>query len=323
MKIVVLNGLTLNPGDLSWDEVKALGEVTIYPTSNREEAIERAHGADVLLALKTRIDEEFLAANPSIRYIGMLSTGYNLVREEAVKKRGIVVTNIPTYGSEAVAQHAFALLLDITNRVELHNRRVRRGEWSFDEKWAREGYRLIELRGKTMGVVGYGAIGREVARIAQAFGMTVLAHNRTKSKVPETGTLRYAELDELLEKSDVISLHMPLTKENRGMIDARAISKMKDGAILLNTSRGALIDEEALYDGLKSGKLYAAGLDVTAKEPTPLDCPLRELENCIITPHIGWAPTETRARLLSIAVDNLRAWMEGNPKNAVYEPEKR
>ena len=311
MKIVVLDGYTENPGDLSWAGLEALGDVTVYDHTPFDQTIARIGGAEIILTNKTPITAEVIAACPALKYVGVLATGYNVVDVEAAKARGIVVTNIPTYGTQAVAQFVFALLLEICHHVAHHNQAVQEGRWSNGRDFCFWDYPLIELAGKTMGIIGYGRIGRATAAIAKAFGMKVLAYD-AYAEGPELTTL-----EEVLAGSDVISLHCPLSKENTGMINAATIAQMKDGVILINTSRGPLINEADLRAALLSGKVAAAAVDVVSTEPIRMDNPLLGLENCFITPHIAWANKESRQRLMDVAVSNLASWLDGNTVNNV------
>lgn len=317
MKIVVLEGYPLNTGDLSWDELRTLGDVDIYDRTEQDQIIERANGADAILTNKLKIDSNVMLALPKLRYIGVLATGYNVVDLQAAKNLGITVTNVPTYGTQAVAQHVFALLLAMTLHVEEHSARVREGAWSDSGAWSFWLHPLSELSGKTMGIVGYGRIGRAVGDIARAFGMKVLANDSVRDLSLEADGMKYADLDELLAESDVISLHCPLLPENVGMINEKSISRMKDGVRIINTSRGQLIVEADLAKALDAGKVGAAGLDVLCEEPPKAWNPLFKAKNALITPHMAWAPKESRQRLLSIAVDNLARFIEGKPTNVV------
>lgn len=311
MKIVILDGHVENPGDLSWEPLQQLGEVTVYDRTAPEDVVSRIGDAPIVITNKTLITRSILAACPQIRYVGVLATGYNVVDIAAAKERGIVVTNVPAYSTKAVAQFTMALLLEICHHVGRHSDGVHAGKWSACQDFAYWDYPLIELMGKTIGIVGYGRIGQATAKVAQALGMKVLAYSRHGQGEP------YVPLDELYARSDVISLHCPLTAENAKMIDKAAIAKMKDGVILLNTARGGLINEGDLREALLSGKVYAAAADVAAVEPIPADCPLLGLDNMIFTPHIAWACYETRQRLMDIAVDNVRQFLAGTPVNNV------
>lgn len=316
MKIVILDGQALNPGDLGWSGFEALGETVVYERTPADEIVSRIKAADAVLTNKTPISRETIAACPGLKYIGVLATGYNVVDTGAAKERGIPVCNIPSYGTAAVGQFAIAMLLEICNHVAHHSDEVHAGRWSESDDWCFWDYPLIELADKTMGVVGFGRIGRRTGEIAKALGMRVLAYDAHPVKEGEAiGT--YVDLDMLLKESDVISLHCPLFPETRGMINAASIAKMKDGVILLNNSRGPLIVEQDLADALNSGKVYFAGLDVVAEEPIRPDNPLLNAKNCLITPHISWASKESRGRLMDTAVENLARWAAGTPVNVV------
>lgn len=311
MKIVVLDGYTENPGDLSWGPLQELGELTVYDRTPPEAVLERIGDAEAIYTNKTVLSRELIQAMPAVRFIGVLATGYNVVDVQAARERGIVVCNIPTYGTDAVAQYVFALLLELCHHVAHHAQAVQQGRWTACPDFCFWDYPLIELSGKTMGIVGYGRIGQRTAQIARAFGMQVLAYDafvQAAECVP---------LDELLERSDVVSLHCPLFPETKHIIRGETIARMKDGAILINTSRGPLVDEAALREALASGKLYGAAVDVVSTEPVQPDNPLLGLENCLITPHIAWAPRESRQRLMDIAVENLRCFLRGAPQNVV------
>lgn len=317
MNIVILDGYTLNPGDLSWLGFEKLGSLTVYDRTDKDEVAKRIGDAEVVITNKTPITKETLEKCTGIKYIGVLATGYNIVDIKTAKEKGIPVCNIPTYGTTAVAQYVFALLLELCHHVSEHSAAVKDGEWSRNADWCFWKYPLIELAGKTLGIIGFGRIGQQTAVIAQVMGMNVLAYDDYKNPALETESCRYVGLDELLEKSDVISLHCPLLPSTEGIINKTAIEKMKDGVIIINTSRGPLVDENALYEGLKSGKVYGAALDVVAVEPIKEDNPLLSAENCIITPHIAWAPKESRSRLMDIAVSNLESFINGNTVNLV------
>ena len=312
-KIIILDGGVANPGDLSWDDLAALGDLTVYDYTAPEDVISRIGDASIILTNKTVISANVISACPNLRYIGVLATGYNVVDIAEAKKRGIIVANVPAYSTPTVAQLTMALLLEIALHVGHHSRVVHEGKWSACRDFAFWDYPLMELAGKTFGIVGYGSIGKAVAKLAQAFGMKVLAYSRHGAEEFHT------ELDELYAKADIVSLHCPLTAENTGMINKETIAKMKDGVIILNTARGGLINEADLREALLSGKVYAAASDVTCKEPINADSPLLGLENMIITPHIAWAATEARQRLLSVAIDNVRQYLCGNPQNNVVK----
>ena len=319
MKIVVLDGYALNPGDLSWQGFETFGEVTVYERTSftdKKEIIERIGEAEVVLTNKTPIDAEVLAAAPQVKYIGVMATGYNVVDLDAASKRKIPVTNIPAYGTNAVAQFTFALLLEIVNQVGAHNASVHLGEWQSSVDFTYQKTPLMELQGKTIGVIGYGEIAQSTAAIAQAFKLKVIYWNH-REKAPQAAWARQVSLTELYQQADIISLHVPQTDETQQMINQTAINQMKDGVILLNSARGGLIDEAAVAEALNAGKIYAAGLDVVSKEPMSGDNPLLKAKNCFITPHIAWRPLETRERLMGIAVDNLAAFLVGQAKNVV------
>jgi len=320
MKIVVLDGYAENPGDLSWAGFEALGELTVYERveDTRTEAVKEMIGdAQIVITNKCPITRELLEACPRIRYVGVLATGYNIVDVDAAKEKGIPVTNIPGYGTETVAQYTFALLLELCCYVGHHSREVQKGRWAKARDFCFWDYPLTELAGKTMGLIGFGRIGQAVARIAQAFGLQVLVYSRTRKPELETKTCRFVSLDELLAASHIISLHCPLFPETRKIINRETIAKMRDGVILLNTARGALLQEAAVAEALKSGKIGAAALDVLCQEPADAANPLLKQENCLITPHIAWAAREARGRLMQIAVDNLKAFLSGESLNVV------
>lgn len=317
MKIVVLDGYALNPGDLDWGCLSQFGEVTVYDrTDSEEEAIARIGNAEIILTNKVPITESLLAACPSIRLICEQATGYNNIDCAAARKRGIPVCNVPSYSTDSVAQLTFALLLEICHNVGLHSAQVHQGKWCDSPVFCFWSAPLTELKGKTLGIIGLGCIGQAVAKIAAAFGMRVLAYSRTRRAECET-LAQYVELEELLTQSDVVSLHCPLFPETAKLINETTLAKMKDGAILINTSRGGLIDEAAVAAALCSGKLRAAGADVVSVEPMHQDNPLLNAPNCFITPHIAWAPLEARSRLMGILVDNIRAFLMGVPQNVV------
>lgn len=317
MKIVVLDGYTLNPGDISWSPIEALGELTVYDRTPEALIIERTQGAQIVLVNKTPLSKDILGQMDQVRFIGVLATGYNVVDTEAARELGIVVTNIPAYSTAAVAQLTFALLLEICHHVGDHDRSVHQGEWQVCEDFSYWKYPLMELQGKTLGIIGAGRIGQAVAVIAQAFGMKVLAFNRSRNSALESDSFRYGTLEELYAQADIISLHCPLSESTRGMINRTAIAKMKDGVMILNTSRGGLIAEAELAEALQSGKVAAAGVDVVSVEPILADNPLLSAPRCFITPHIGWAPTEARIKLMGILADNIRQFQAGAPVNVV------
>lgn len=316
-KIVILDGYTENPGDLSWDALAALGELTVYDRTSADSVSQRIGDADIVYTNKTPVTRATLDACPNVRFIGVLATGYNIVDVAAAREKSIPVANIPTYGTDAVGQFAIALLLEICHHIGHHSDAVHAGRWENNPDWCFWDYPLIELAGKTMGVIGYGRIGQTTGRIAQALGMNVLAYDSHQIPALLSETCRYAELDELLAYSDVIALHCPLFPDTEGIINKNSIAKMKDGVIILNNSRGPLIVEQDLADALNVGKVYAAGLDVVSTEPIHSDNPLLQAKNCFITPHISWAPKESRQRLMDIAVENLRKFLAGTPVNIV------
>ncbi len=317
MKIVVLDGYAANPGDLSWDGIKALGDCVVYERTSPPQLMERAAGAQVLLTNKTVLSAEAIRALPDLRYIGVLATGYNIVDIDAARSRGIVVTNIPSYSTDSVAQMVFAHLLNIALHVEHHAEAVRSGRWCASKDFCFWDTPLIELSGKRMGIVGFGHIGSRTARIAQSFGLHVDAWTSKPASQLPPGIHKAETLDELFAQCDIVSLHCPLTPETQNLVDKRRLSLMKPSAILINTSRGPLIDEQALADALNEERIYAAGLDVLSAEPPRPDNPLLDARNCFITPHIAWASQDARTRLMQIATDNLRSWLQGQAKNNV------
>lgn len=319
MKIVVLDGYAENPGDLSWAPLEALGEVTVYDRTSladEGETIARLSGAEIAVTNKTPITRRVIDACPRLRYITMLATGYNVVDAAYARAKGIPLSNIPAYGTAAVGQFAIALLLEICHHAAHHSGTVHAGKWAACADWCYWDYPLIELDGKTMGIIGFGRIGQQTGRIARALGMRVLACG---SRPSDSGRAiaDYVELDALLAASDVIALHCPLFPETEGIINRETIRKMKDGVILLNNSRGPLVVEQDLADALNSGKVYAAGLDVVSTEPIREDNPLLTAKNCIITPHISWAPRESRQRIMDTAAQNIKAYLDGAPINVV------
>ena len=314
MKTVILDGFTANPGDLSWSELEKLGELVVYDRTKPEETVARAAEADIVLTNKVIISREVMAQLPNLKYIGVLATGYNVVDIEEAHKRGIVVTNVPAYSTESVAQMVFAHLLTVTNRVEHYATQNRAGRWSSNPDFSYCDTLLSELAGKTFGIVGLGNIGMRVAQIAQAFGMKVKA---LTSKTTLPAGIEKVELDELLSTVDVLSLHCPLTDGTRHLINRDSLMLMKSSAILINTGRGPLIDDQAVADALSCGKLAAFCADVLTEEPPKADNPLLKQPNAFITPHIAWASTEARERLLQIAVDNVRAFLNGKAQNIV------
>ncbi|TRO78700.1 D-2-hydroxyacid dehydrogenase [Trichloromonas acetexigens] len=318
MKIVVLDGYALNPGDLSWDGLNALGDCVVYERTPVEQIVERAAGAWAVLTNKTVLSATTLAALPDLRYIGVLATGYNVVDVEAAARQGIAVTNVPAYGAASVAQLVFALLLEMCSQVGHHARLVREGAWTRSPDFAFWDRPLIELEGLTLGIVGFGDIGRKVAALGRAFGMEILVHTKHPEKYRGQGAdVAFAELDDLFARSDVVSLHCPLTAETERLVDTRRLALMKSTARLINTGRGALVDEATLAAALNDDRLAGAGLDVLCQEPPPADNPLLQARNCFITPHVAWATGAARGRLLAGAVGNLRDFLAGVPRNVV------
>ncbi len=316
MKIVILDGYTANPGDLSWDGLRALGDLTVYERTRPEETIARCKGADIVLTNKVVMSREVMEALPALRYIGVLATGYNVVDTEMAKERGIVVTNVPAYSTESVAQMVFSHLLTLTNRTEHYAQENREGRWTRNQDFCYWDEPLTELAGKTMGVVGLGNIGSRVAQIAQAFGMKVKAMTSKRQEDLPKGVEKVT-LQELLSTSDVVSLHCPLTEKTHHLIREETIKWMRPTTILINTGRGPLVDDEAVAKALKEGRMKAYCADVMTVEPPKADNPLIALDNAYITPHIAWASTEARMRLVQVAIDNVRAFVEGKPKNVV------
>jgi len=318
-EMVVLDGYTLNPRDISWKSLEELGHLTVYDRirqNNEEEIIRRIGKANVIFTNKTPITARVLESCPDIEYIGVLATGYNIVDVAAAKAHGVTVTNIPSYGTAAVGQFAIALLLEICHHIGHHSGAVQEGRWQTNQDWCFWDYPLIELDGKTMGIVGFGRIGQTTGKIAKALGMRVIAYDAVQN---DSGLeiAEYVSLEELFATSDVIALHCPLFPETQGMINSGSIAKMKDGVIIINNSRGPLIVEQDLADALNSGKVFAAGLDVVSSEPIQADNPLLKAKNCIITPHISWASKESRQRLMDIAVENLKRFLDGHPVNVI------
>lgn len=319
MKIVVLDGYTENPGDLSWEALGQLGELTVYDRSSlttEQEAIDRIGDAEIVFTNKTPITKNVIDSCPNMKFISLLATGYNVVDVNYAREKGIPVTNVPAYGTASVGQFAIALLLEICHHVGHHSESVHAGNWENCIDWCYWDYPLIELDGKTIGIIGFGRIGQTTGKIAKAMGMKVLAYDHHPSESGEV-IAEYVDLDTLLAESDVVALHCPLFPETQGIINKDTIAKMKDGVILLNNSRGPLVVEQDLADALNSGKVAAAGLDVVSSEPIEGDNPLLKAKNCIITPHISWAPKESRQRIMDCAVENVKAFLAGTPVNVV------
>ena len=318
MKITVLDGYTLNPDDLSWDELAKLGEFSVYDRTASELILERSAGSEILLTNKTPLMADTISQLPDLKYIGVLATGYNVVDVKAASQNGVVVTNVPTYGTDSVAQMAFALLLALCRRVQVHSDAVKQGEWSQSEDFCFWKFPQVELSGKTMGIIGFGRIGRQVARIADAMGMRIIAADEFKTDPPQLNDFQWSEIPDLLKTADVVSLHCPQTPDTESMINKETIGLMKETAILVNNSRGGLVVDDDLAEALNSGRIAGAALDVLSTEP-PNDNPLLKAKNCLITPHISWATQEARARLMDVATRNVKAFQEGKPINMVAQ----
>ncbi len=317
MKAVILDGYTTNPGDLSWDWLEKACDLTVYDRTADNEILERCKGCDIIITNKTPLTKQTLEQLPECRFIALLSTGYNIVDCEYAASRNIPVSNIPSYSTASVAQLTFAFVLELCNKVAIHNAEVKQGRWSECKDFCFWKTPLQELYGKTFGIFGFGSIGRTVARIAAAFGMSVIAHTANPGKYKDEKDVRFVSLDELLEKSDVVSMHCPLTPQTQGIVNEEFLSKMKNTAYLINTSRGPVLDENAVAEALNSGRIAGAGVDVLSTEPPKEDNPLLSCENCLITPHIAWAAFETRERLISILKQNISAFLDGKPINTV------
>jgi glycerate dehydrogenase len=317
MKIVVLDGHALNPGDLSWDALRALGALQVFDRTADDQIVARVHEAEIVLTNKTRLSAQILKQLTKTRYIGVLATGYDVVDLLAARELKIPVTNIPTYGTDSVAQFTFALLLELCHHVAAHADATRAGEWSRSEDFSFWKTPLVELAGKTIGLIGLGQIGRRVAEIAFALKMRVVASDAVRSPVPDWPNFRWCELDELLAQADVVSLHCPLLPQTQNIINAKSLAKMKPSAFLINTSRGPLVVEQDLADALNDGRIAGAAVDVLSIEPPSPDNPLLRAKNCIVTPHIAWASKESRTRLLDTAIGNVRAFLDGRPVNVV------
>jgi glycerate dehydrogenase len=318
-RIVILDGFTLNPGDIDWAPLAALGKIELHDRTDAHDIVARAQGAPCVLLNKTPLSEEVLAALPDLRYVGVLATGYNVVDTVVAAKQGVVVTNIPTYGTDSVAQHVIALMLEFARGISVHSQAVRDGEWTNNADWCFSRQPMFELTGKTLGIVGLGRIGIAVAHIAAAMGMDLIAHDLfwpDQSKLDGL-KVRQVEIDELFSAADIISLHCPLTAESQHLVNAARLARMKPNGIVINTSRGPLIDNQALADALQDNAIAGAALDVLDKEPPAADNPLLRAPNCIITPHIAWNAIEARRRLMQIAADNLQAFLSDKPVNVV------
>ena len=318
MKIVILDGYCVNPGDRSWEKLEKLGELTVYDRTpyNDADIIERIGDSEIVVTNKTPISENTLKSCPGIKFITVLATGYNIVDTAAARARGIGVANIPGYGTDAVAQFAISLLLELCAHVGHHSARVHEGAWNSSPDWCFWDHPLIELTGKTIGILGYGRIGKQTGRIAKALGMKVLANSRSKQSGSDD-VAEFTDVDTLIRSCDVIALHCPLFPETREIINKDSIAKMKDGVMIINNSRGQLVNEQDLADALNSGKVAAAGLDVLSSEPVSGDNPLLTAKNCIITPHISWAPVEARQRIIDVTCSNITAFLEGRAENIV------
>lgn len=317
MKIVILDAYTTNPGDLSWEIFKEFGEVTAYDHTPEELIVERCKDAEIIIDNKVVFTKEILDQLPKLRYIGMLSTGFNVIDTIAAKENGVIVCNVPTYSTSAVAQLTFALILEIYNQVGVHSEAVHNGDWTNCRDFCFQKTPLIELADKTIGLIGYGKIGSEVAKIADAFSMNILCYVPSKKPRPNFKNFRFVSLEELAKNADIVSLHCPLTPETTKIINEEFIAMMKDNAIIINTARGPSIDEEALAAALNDGRIFGAGVDVLSTEPPKADNPLLSCKNCFITPHIAWAGYETRERLVGVVYDNLKSYLNGNPVNVV------
>ena len=317
MRIVVLDGYTLCPGDLTWDSLRALGDVTVYDRTPPEEIIPRIGDAQIVLTNKVVISRAVLEACPAVRYVGVLATGYNVVDLEAADERGVVVTNVPAYSTQAVVQHALALLLHSVSHVAQYDAQVKAGRWVSSPDFCFFGEPMEELAGRTMGIVGFGHIGQAMARAAAGLGMQVLVHTPHPKPEFACGDVRFATMDELLAQSDVISLHCPLTEATRGLIGSRTIAAMKDGVRVINTARGPLVDGRVMADALSCGKVACYMADVMETEPPRADDPLLTAPNTVLTPHVAWAPRQTRERLMAVAVGNVEAFLAGAPRNVV------
>ena len=319
MKIVVLDGFALNPGDLTWDGLKKTGDVKVYDRTPTDQIVERAAGAEIVYTNKTPLSRETLCQLPALKFIGVLATGYNVVDTEAAKEQGILVTNIPGYGTDSVAQLTFALLLELCHHVQYHSDSVRQGKWAQSVDYCYWDYPLIELAGKTMGIIGFGTIGKKVADIATSFGMNIIGNDSHKTDRSQQRNFKWSEVNALLEEADVVSIHCPLLPDTTGLINKERLRLMKQTAFLLNTSRGPIIVDEDLAEALNEGRIAGAGIDVLSIEPPSKDNPLFTAKNCLITPHIAWATREARTRLMDMAVNNLSAFLNGNPVNVVNQ----
>lgn len=317
MKLVVLDGYTLNPGDLNWEGMKKFGNLEVHDRTPESQIVERCQGAEIIFTNKTPLREPILSQLPDLKYIGVLATGYNVVDVDYAKTRGIAVANVPGYGTASVVQMTFALLLELCQHVQNHSDSVRQGDWAASPDFCYWNYPLIELEGKTIGIIGFGSIGQKVADIATAFGMNIIGFSRTRSDQSHRKNFKWAELNELLKESDVVSVHCPLFPETQGIINKDSLRLMKRTAFFLNTSRGPLMVDQDLADALNEGIIAGAGIDVLSVEPPSADNPLFKAKNCLITPHIAWATKEARSRLMGIAENNLSSFLNHKPINIV------
>jgi glycerate dehydrogenase len=317
MKLVVLDGYTLNPGDLNWEGIKKFGDLEVHDRTQENQIVERCQGAEIIFTNKTPLREPILSQLPDLKYIGVLATGYNVVDVDYAKSRGIAVANVPGYGTASVVQMTFALLLELCQHVQSHSDSVRQGDWAASPDFCYWNYPLIELEGKTIGIIGFGSIGQKVADIATAFGMNIIGFSRTRSDQSHRKNFKWAELNELLKESDVVSVHCPLFPETQGIINKDSLRMMKRTAFFLNTSRGPLMVDQDLADALNEGIIAGAGIDVLSVEPPSADNPLFKAKNCLITPHIAWATKEARSRLMGIAENNLSSFLNQKPINIV------
>jgi glycerate dehydrogenase len=317
MKIVILDGHAINPGDLSWDALRSLGELEVFDRTPEDAIVTRAGEADALLTVRTPLSARTLKQLERLRYVGAIFTGYDEIDLKAARELNILVTNVPTYGTASVAQLVFALLLELCHHVALHSAATHAGEWSRSPDFSFWKTPLVELQGKTMGIVGFGRIGRHAAEIAKAMGMRVIAADAGRKQAPDWPGFRWCDVDELMAAADVVSLHCPLLPQTRGIVNASSLSKMRPGSFLINTSRGPLVVEQDLADALNDGRLAGAAVDVLSSEPPPLDNPLLRAKNCIVTPHIAWATKEARIRLIESAAANLRGFLDSRPVNVV------
>jgi glycerate dehydrogenase len=317
MKIVVLDSYTLNPGDLSWERLKNLGDVLLHDRTPADKILERSAAAEILITNKTPLTDETLSQLPNLKYIGVLATGYNVVDTAAAKRRNIIVTNVPAYSTLSVAQLVFALLLELCHHVQRHSDSVINGKWAQSPDFSYSDFPLMELSGKTMGIIGFGNIGQKVADIATVFGMNIITSSRHQTDQSARKNFRWMEVNEVLEQADVVSIHCPLVSETKGLINSESIKRMKSSAFLINTSRGPIVVEKDLTDALNNGIIAGAGIDVLSIEPPAKDNPLFKAKNCLITPHIAWATKEARERLMDAAVNNVEAFINGNPVNVI------